>query len=186
MEAQPPAVPGDTTPVQLPRDYMKLPTGRRLTIVKGLMESGERPETLVGRMTTTFSGGDPAVVSALTAVLELETDATIRKMALQGLTRSGDPAAIPGLLRGLESDNHASRWIAIHGLEQLRASEGVPGLIRLLNDRRSRKKAAKALVAIGDERGLEPLREAADHGSPLARGKLRRYAGELEAALAHE
>lgn len=183
MEPQPSAVPDETAPDQLPPDYMQLGTSRRLAIVKRLMDRGERPESLLGRMTTTFSGGDPAVVSALTAVLELENDATIRKMALQGLTRSEDPAAIPGLLRGLESDNHASRWIAIHGLEQLRTSEAVPGLISLLGDRRSRTKAAKALVAIGDERGLEPLRAAADSGSPISRGKLRRYAGELEAAL---
>ena len=185
MDPQPSETPSDdTTPAELPADYMELPTGTRLKIVKDLMQRGEQPETLFGRMTATFSGGDPGVVSALTTVVDVETDATIVKMALHGLTRTGSDAAIPGLLRGLDADKPGSRWEAIHGLGQLQARVAVPGLIALLGVSRSRVKAGRALVEIGDERALEPLQEAAGQGSFMSRGKLRRHAEELELRLA--
>jgi HEAT repeat protein len=172
-----------STQEQLPPDYIDKPPEERLRLVRSLANRRKGSPTLLNAVKTTFSGGDPNVVNALTTVLEIDDDVSVRRAALHGLTRSEDAAAVPGLLGGLAFDDYACRFHAIHGLQQLRAREAVPGLIVLLDDRRLRKKAAEALVAIRDERGLEPLRAAARHGSPRSRRKLAEAVKQLEAAL---
>jgi HEAT repeat protein len=82
------------------------------------------------------------------------------RAALAGLRRANTAAPIPAFLGALQSDDRASREHAIIGLADLKAREGVPPLIALLDDRRHRTQAAWALVSIRDERALEPLRAA--------------------------
>jgi HEAT repeat protein len=185
MDVTPETLSDTSKQEQLPSHYMERSQAERRQLVSSLAYRHKGPPTLLNAIKTTFSGGDPNVVSALTMVLDLDTDVTVRRTALRGLTRSEDPAAIPGLLRGLRFDDHACRFHAIHGLQQLRAREAVPELIGFLNDRRLRKKVAEALVAIRDERGLEPLRVAASHGWPRSRKKLADAVRQLEAALGY-
>jgi hypothetical protein len=174
-----------TTQDQLPAGYIEMPVSERLRLVRGLAYRRKGSPTLAESFRTTFNGGDPNVVSALTTVLEFDDDVSVRRAALHGLMRSDDPAAIPGLLVGLSSDDFASRFHAVHGLQKLRAREAVPGLILLLNQRRIRIKVAEALVAIRDEQALEPLRAAARRGWPRSRRKLREAVQQLEGALGY-
>jgi HEAT repeat protein len=66
----------------------------------------------------------------------------------------------------------------------------VPDLIALLDRAQRtdfmqiREHAAQALVWMGDERALEPLRAAAERGGLFSRRRLRRFAQQLAAVVA--
>lgn len=129
--------------------------------------------------------GDPSVIPALSEVVARDPDPRIRRSAVMGLARMSDSAAIPALLIGLDSDDSATRIWAIRGLGKLKARDAVPGLVLLLDDRRRRCDAAEALVTIRDERALGPLHEAARHGAPWTRRRLRRRANALASSLGY-
>lgn len=134
----------------------------------------------------TFEGGDRDVIAALTSVVEHDDDATVVRAALFGLCRMSDPAAVPGLLLGLDCADRASRVHAVTGLGRLRAREAVPRLVPLLKDSYLRAEVAEALVEIRDARAVEPLRGAADSSPRWRRAKMRRYADALEQAVGTE
>ncbi len=129
--------------------------------------------------------GDPSVIPALCELVEGDPDRRVRRFAVAGLARMPDTAAIRGLLLGLDADDDVTRYWAVRGLGRLKAREAVPGLVRLLRDRSHRLAAAEALVTIRDERALEPLRDAAKHGSPWTRRRLRRDAQALASSLGY-
>ena len=133
-----------------------------------------------------YTNGDPQMVRAFTEIIERDSDVRVRRTAFAGLAHIPDRAAVPGLLRGLQSTDRASRYHAIAGLERLRAREAVPGLLSLLDDRRVRLRVARALVVIRDERALEPLRAAARHGWPRTRARLQAHVHELETSLGYQ
>jgi HEAT repeat protein len=116
-------------------------------------------------------------------VAEEDPSINVRRAALSALQRPGDRRAIPTLLAALESEDRASREHAILGLERLKAREGVPGLIAILDDTHHRTLAARALVAIRDERALDPIRDASKSGWPRSRRILNAYAAELATAV---
>jgi HEAT repeat protein len=73
----------------------------------------------------------------------------------------------------------------VTGLGRLQARQAVPALIGLLNERRLRTHVASALLAIRDERALEPLRRAAGRGWPRSRRILAKHAQMLEDRLGY-
>jgi HEAT repeat protein len=129
-----------------------------------------------------LDGGDPGVIAALVWVVGHDDDAGVVRSALFGLSRMSDYAAVPGLLLGLDSTDRASRMHAVKGLGKLRARAAVPDLIPLLDDSYLRMNVAEALVAIRDDRAVEPLRLAAASGPPWRRRRLRQCADLLELA----
>jgi HEAT repeat protein len=132
-----------------------------------------------------FSDVDPRAIPALTTVAEEDPLVSIRRTALSALRRTRDPAAIPALLNALKSDDPASRAQGIKGLEALKAREAVPALVALLDSKKDRTHAAEALVAIRDERALEPIRDAANRGWPRSRRILRAHAADLAKSVGH-
>lgn len=136
-------------------------------------------------ISTWYEGGDLAAIRALNEVVENDSDAYVRRAAVQGLGRMPDPSAIPGLLLGLREPERRTRYLAASALGRQKAREALPDLIRLLDDRYCRAAAAEALVAIRDDRALQPLRAAVAHAPRWRRPRLRRLVIELEAALGH-
>src|SRR5271165_907137 len=168
---------------ELPAGFFHEPASARKHYVEGLTNRRERPVTGTEAWRTMFENGDPAVIPALVAVVNLDPDPVVRRRALFGLSRMSDRAAIEGLLPGLRASDRASRAHAIKGLGRLRAREALPDLVAQLDDWYGCVMAAEALVAIRDERALEPLRRAAEKGSPWRRRRLRGRAEELEGVL---
>ena len=115
--------------------------------------------------------------------LELDPDRLVKREAAAGLGRIPDRAVIPALRGALSATDRATKRHAIITLGRLRAREAVPDLVGLLGDRYSRTSAADALVAIGDEAALGPLRQAAARGPRFRRRRLQQRASALEDAL---
>jgi HEAT repeat protein len=127
------------------------------------------------------AGTDPAIVPILAPLLENDSDDSVRRMAAFGLRRTGDQGAIAALLRALSDTDKATRIHAVMGLGVLQSRAAVEPLSELLDDRGLALTAARALVEIGDERALIPLRRAASSArSGRRREKLSRAAAELE------
>ena len=130
-----------------------------------------------------YEGGDPAALPALTTVFELDPDKAVKRAAACGLANIPDTAVAPVLLSVLAATDRATRAHAILALGRLQARDAVPALLPLLDDHYARIVAADALVAIGDERALEPLKQAAARGPGWRRRRLRERVRKLEAAL---
>ena len=101
--------------------------------------------------------------------LEVDPDRLVKRHAAYGLSRIPDEAVAGPLIGALPLPDRATKGHAILALGRLRAREAVPDLVPLLDDRYARMLVANALVAIGDERGLAPLRQAATCRSPVRR-----------------
>jgi HEAT repeat protein len=109
-----------------------------------------------------FSGlTAPAIIPILAPLAEEDTDATVRRNATFGLSRTRDPAAAGALLRALYSPDSPTRVHGILGLERLKWRPAVDSIVRLLDDPDCRRRAAEALVEIGDGRAIRPLWAAA-------------------------
>jgi hypothetical protein len=174
----------DSTAPTLPLDFFREPKRARVKIVERLVRRSPAATTTTSEFIRTWlDGGDPAVVPALTLVVEQDPDVAVKRSAFSGLARIADQAAIPGLLPGLRSPDRATRAHAIKGLEKLRARAAVLDLVTLLGDWYGGILAAEALVAIRDERAVEPLRLAAERAWPWRRRRLRRCVEELESAV---
>jgi HEAT repeat protein len=155
---------------------------------------GGQPTGLTARekiLWTVDSTRDPRAIPALIEILERDGSVPVQRAALLALGGTKDPAAIPGLMIGLRSDDGACCLSAILGCQDLRAREAVPDLIALLANtqrkdfRQLREHAAEALVAIRDERAIEPLRAVAKHGGLRSRRRLQRLADELASSVGY-
>ena len=104
---------------------------------------------------------DPAIIPILAPALHKDPDPSVRRAAAYGLRRTGDQAAVQPLLSALSDTDKATRIHAAMGLGVLQARAAVEPLSQLLMDRGCAAVAARALVEIGDERGLTFLRSAA-------------------------
>lgn len=168
----------------LPSDFFSRPKEARIKYVFALTTSWSgktRRETVINW----YTAGDPAAVHLLTAVVMDDPDAEVQRWALNALSRIPDRAVIPAMLRGLESPDRVNRMHAILTLRRLRAREGVPRLIALLDDRRARVTVAETLVSIRDERALQPLKAASSRGWWWQRRRLRKCAAELQGSLGY-
>jgi HEAT repeat protein len=58
-------------------------------------------------------------IPALTAALESERNPSARREIVRALAEIGDPAALPALVKALESDSALMQYWAEHGLEKL-------------------------------------------------------------------
>jgi hypothetical protein len=172
--------------VELPPDFFKKPADERVRHVNALVRRPCADKTLLETMRNWYTGGNANAVHALTAVVMGDPDVDVRRAALSALGRIPDLVVVPAMLRGLESQDRASRMHAILAFGRLRARESVPSLVALLDDRRSRVEVARTLVAIRDERALDPLRAAASRGWWWQRRRLRDCVTALEAALGYE
>jgi HEAT repeat protein len=184
------SIPEDSDSTRLPDDFFSRSEEERVEWIRALR--GPQPEklTVEGTLLWIFDEhGSPHAIAALTEIMEKDQSVNVQRSALGVLRRSQDRAAIPGLLIGLKSEDLASCLSAIMAFEALKAREGVPILIGLLDNTERkdflemREHAAQALVAIGDERALEPMRAASKRGWPWSRRRIRRYADELSTAL---
>lgn len=171
---------------ELPRDFFSEPRRSRIRHVDKLVARTPGHPKGMEILRTWYQSGDVALIPTLTAVVNLDPDEDVRRSALGGLGRMPDRAAIPGLLPGLRSTDRRSRFLAVSALGRLGARESLPDLVELLGDRYCRTAAAEALVAIRDERALEPLRHAAAQARPWRRRRLRRRVDELEAAVGYQ
>ncbi len=117
--------------------------------------------------------------------LEDDPDTLVKRHAAYGLACLPDPAVVPALRGALPLADRATKGHAILALGRLRAREAVPDLVRLLDDRYALMLVADALVEIGDEHALAPLKRAARRGSPFRRRRVRKRVSMLESAVGH-
>jgi HEAT repeat protein len=168
----------------LPRDFLTLPPKERREIVWSLAVTRSRPrDALSETIRHSNEDGEPAVIPALTMALEVDPDKLVKRHAAYGLACIPDQGVVPALRGALPAADRATKGHAILALGRLRVRDAVPDLLRLLDDRYARMLVADALVEIGDERGLAPLRGAAALGFPLRRRRLRKRVSALETAL---
>jgi len=184
---QAPADPAGAPSLALPPDFITRTPKQRREVVWALAQARSRTrESLVETIRHSGEDGEPGVVAALTTALEADPDKLVKRHAAYGLASVPDQAVVPPLRGALALPDRATKGHAILGLGRRRAREAVPDLAALLDDRYASLMAADALVAIGDEGGLAPLRQAAGRGLPLRRHRLRRRVWGLEAALGLE
>ncbi len=81
---------------------------------------------------------------------------------MHALAKTGDRTFLPLFNEALASHDQALRVHAIHGLANSRANDAVRPLIDLLCDRKPgiRAAAARGLADLGDEAGIQPMRDA--------------------------
>jgi HEAT repeat protein len=170
--------------VELPVGFFEMPRRTRLRHMNALSaRKAVRRKTTREWIAHRYEDGDPAVIPALTRVLEADPDTAVRRSAAYGLSMTADEGAVSGLLIALQSSDRATRVHALKGLGHMRARQAVPLLVPLLDDWYWGAAAARALVAVQDERGLMALREAAARAFPWRRHRLKRLAAELEREL---
>jgi HEAT repeat protein len=168
----------------LPDDFLTLPVRERREIVWSMARRRSRHrESTAEAIAHAYEDGEPAVVPALTVALEVDPDTQVKRHAAFGLGCIPEQAVVPALRGALSSTDRATKGHAILALGRLRAREALPDLAGLLDDTYARFLAADALVAIADERALATLRQAASHGSPLRRHRLRKRVSALETTL---
>ena len=168
----------------LPPDFFTLPPKQRREIVWSLAKARSNSrDSLAETIQHSNEDGEPAAIGALTVALEADPDRLVKRHAAYGLACIPDEAVAGPLIGALPLPDRATKGHAILALGRRRVREAVPDLVPLLHDRYARMLAANALVAIGDERGLEPLRQAAKTHVPVRRLQLRRRVWALETAL---
>jgi HEAT repeat protein len=134
---------------------------------------------------------DERYAATLLFLFENDPAKIVQHAAIRQLGHMESPVALRALLAALDSDDVVSVEHAILGVQRLKAREAVPKLISMLDDKRHhdgfaiRLEAAEALVAIRDERALEPMRAAAKRGWPLSRMKMRDLAEVLAKRLGY-
>jgi HEAT repeat protein/beta-lactamase regulating signal transducer with metallopeptidase domain len=103
----------------------------------------------------------PAVVQALTEALK-DSDADVRKSAMQALARFRVPAAYDAFVAGLKDSDAEVRQQAAFALSQLRDSRATDALIGALKDSDGevRQQAAFALSQLRDPRAVPALTSA--------------------------
>ena len=171
-------------PFALPSNFITLAPQERREIVWRLAQARSTSrDSLPDTIRHSDRDGEPAAMGALTVALEVDPDRLVKRHAAFGLSRIPDEAVAGPLIGALPLPDRATKGHAILALGRLRARAAVPDLVPLLNDRYARMMVANALVAIGDERALAPLRQAATCRSPIRRRNLRRRVWALETAL---
>ena len=180
----------DRTDFGLPADFFAWEQQRRKLWVKRVDKPPAEGLNLVtGARYIVRDKADARAIDSLTTIVERDPSAGVQRLALLKLRATHDEAAVPGLMLGLQCDDLTARANAIIGLQDLKAREAVPILISYLDDGRRlgfdemRSKAARALVKIGDERALEPLRDQATKGPSGSRRLFRNYSDQLATAL---
>jgi hypothetical protein len=169
----------------LPPGFFDKPADYRVRYVWSLVRRPGGDKTTREQIRNWYTGGNPAAVRALTAVVMRDPDTEVQRSALCALGRIPDPAVVPALLRGLESRDRVCRMHAILALGRLRSREGVPQLIALLDDQRSRVEVARSLVSVRDERAVQPMKIAASRGWWWQRRHLRDSVTALETSLGY-
>jgi len=134
-----------------------------------------------GKATMATGATDPAIIPILAPALDEDSDPSVRRAAAYGLRRTGDQSAVQPLLGALSDTDKATRIHAAMGLGDLRSRAAVEPLSQLLTDRSCAETAARALVEIGDERAISPLRTATSSTkSKRMREKLNQAIVDLE------
>lgn len=140
-----------------------------------------------GKASTGTGSTDPSVVPILGPLLEKDPDRAVRRTAAYGLRRTGDQGAVQPLIYALSDMDKATRIHAVMGLGDLKSRAAVEPLLKLLSDPSCAGSVATALAAIGDERALNPLRNAASSArSPRRQRTLRQAAMELETRAGYQ
>ncbi len=175
---------GDARALALPDDFPSLPVRERREIVWRLAQRrSQRRESTAEAIIHAHEDGEPGVIPALTEALAHDPDAHVKRHAAYGLACIADQAVIQPLRGALTAPDRPTKGHAIGALGRLRAHDAVADLAALLDDGYARIAAADSLVAIADERALPALRQAASHGSPVRRYRLRRRVAALESAI---
>lgn len=125
----------------------------------------------------------PEVTEPLTRALK-DKDPLVAFQALKGLARRRDPAAVPGILETLGSDDVKRRTWAVGALGNLR-SPGKPHwkkLLPLLSDPAAsvRLQAVRAIGRLGDASAVAPLVAAAKKHKGLVAVQVRLALGDLD------
>jgi HEAT repeat protein len=170
-------------PPDLPSDFASLSDRERLEIVDEIARPRSDRATAKQRIVHMHEDGDSSHAPALTLVLEADPDRLVKRAATFGLACIPDRLVLGGLRVALALPDRASKGHAIIALGRLRAREAVPDLIELLDERYGRIPAADALVAIGDDRALLPLRRAVADARLLTRRRLQKRVHLLEARV---
>ena len=171
----------------LPPDFQTLAPKQRREIVWSMAQARSRPrDPIAERIRNARDDGVPAAIPALTEALEADPDRLVKRHAAYGLACIPDRAVVPALRGALTLPDRATKGHAILALGRLRVREAVPELLDLLDDSYARMLVADALVAIGDERGLVPLRQAAKRAFGVRRYRLRKRISALESELGQE
>jgi HEAT repeat protein len=126
---------------------------------------------------------DPKWSPLLAGLLRAEDDVRLASDIARSFARIQAGDGLPTLSFAMDSTHHKVRWWGAWGAGAIAASGAVPQLIELLNDARVQDAAAGALREIGDQQGLEPLKEAAARASGDAAELLELRAKQLARKL---
>ena len=133
-------------------DGMAVGVGHRVAdhIVDALSEVAFAQDERDAGKAASRTPASPAVVAGLTEALK-DTDADVRKQAMQALTRLGAPVAFEALLAAIKDEDADVRQQAAHSLARLRDTRAVQPLIGALKDEDAdvRQQAAFALGHMG-------------------------------------
>ena len=163
------------------------PVLRRSARLRGLLVTaisspGMSPGDRVRGLPTSWEA-----VPVIVDLLKWDDDTEVRARGITALAYSGNPAATETLVRALR--DRSLRRTAIRGLRTMKAREAVPALIDALNDPSFgvRRSVGFALADIRDERGAQPLTDAAKREKLFWRRSLmQRKARELRRAVGWE
>jgi HEAT repeat protein len=161
-----------------------MPVRERRDAVRRLARTRSRHrDSARERIAHIHEDGDPAVIPALAMALELDPDPEVKRGAAYGLACIPDEGVVAPLLSALASPDRATVLHAVFAFGRMRTRAAVPGLVLLLRQRPLAVSAADALVEIGSEDALVPLRSASTDGPLSCRRRLRRRVRALEVRL---
>ncbi|MEQ8168623.1 MAG: tetratricopeptide repeat protein [Candidatus Eremiobacterota bacterium] len=119
------------------------------------------PKARLEAITKLSNVNDERIVSPLTDILS-DSNSTIRKEAVTILGKIQHPSSVDHLIKMLNDKDLNVRIASLTALGTPKCSKAFPYLVAALKDEdyRIRKHASLALGEIGDERAIEPLRQA--------------------------
>ena len=144
-------------------DGMAVGVGHRVAdhIVGALSEAALMQDERDAGKAASRTPASPAVVAGLTEALK-DTDADVRKQAMQALTRLGAPVAFDALLAAIEDEDADMRQQAVFSLGRTRDPRAVAPLTAALKDAEPdvRQQAAVALSRLRAAEAIPALRSA--------------------------
>ena len=128
--------------------------------------------------------GSEAAIPGLTKALQ-DPDRHVRQSAAWAMRNLGS-AAIPRLLKVLESRNYHHRWCATRALGNLKSEAAIPGLLQALQDPvwNVCSSAVDGLVKLGSEAAIQGLLTALEHSDSYVRRGAAKALGDTGSDVA--
>jgi HEAT repeat protein len=160
----------------------RLPPGAAPTLIAALTDPNPRIRAMVARALGAFCG--PQTVAALVRVLQSDSAADVRRVAVGALADCGGEDAVRALIAFYQQDTDLyGRIGAAHALAALRAPAALGPLTALLASDEPNPwllgETALALGELGDPAAFDALADALEHPNADVRGKAAAALGLL-------